>query len=238
MLRGSLNAEQLRAAADLADRFADGELRTTVMQNLLIVNVPRKAPALRSELQTSACTVEARRSGVEPSPARAPSSASWRSPKRKALRAGWSKNSKAVCRASISSSSSISLAAPTVAASTGLPILDWKARRLRWMATCRRLLLLRRRLGRTRAGDCPPSRISLPGHRGSRCHRAPALPLCRMARRRRELCRVLRTQVNEEIRSPSCRHCTGAPRSSSAISQPLPSRTEWRAKWPHSFPSS
>lgn len=40
VLRGRLSAEQLQAAADLADRFADGHLRTTNMQNLLIVNVP------------------------------------------------------------------------------------------------------------------------------------------------------------------------------------------------------
>jgi sulfite reductase (ferredoxin) len=40
VLRGRLSAEQLQAVADLADRFADGHLRTTNMQNLLIVNVP------------------------------------------------------------------------------------------------------------------------------------------------------------------------------------------------------
>jgi sulfite reductase (ferredoxin) len=40
VLRGRISAEQMRAAADLADRFATGELRTTNMQNLLIVNVP------------------------------------------------------------------------------------------------------------------------------------------------------------------------------------------------------
>ena len=40
VLRGRITAEQLRAAADLADRFASGELRTTNMQNLLIANVP------------------------------------------------------------------------------------------------------------------------------------------------------------------------------------------------------
>ncbi len=40
-LRGRIYADQMRAAADLADRFADGQLRTTNMQNLLIVNVPR-----------------------------------------------------------------------------------------------------------------------------------------------------------------------------------------------------
>jgi sulfite reductase (ferredoxin) len=40
VLRGRINADQMRAAADLADRFAVGELRVTNMQNLLIVNVP------------------------------------------------------------------------------------------------------------------------------------------------------------------------------------------------------
>ena len=40
VLRGRISADQMQAAADLADRFADGELRTTNMQNLLIVNVP------------------------------------------------------------------------------------------------------------------------------------------------------------------------------------------------------
>jgi sulfite reductase (ferredoxin) len=41
VLRGRITPEQMEAAADLADRFASGELRTTIMQNLLIVNVPR-----------------------------------------------------------------------------------------------------------------------------------------------------------------------------------------------------
>jgi len=39
-LRGRITAEQMGAAADLADRFAGGELRATNMQNLLVVNVP------------------------------------------------------------------------------------------------------------------------------------------------------------------------------------------------------
>jgi sulfite reductase (ferredoxin) len=42
VLRGRITADQMRTAADLADRFADGHLRTTNMQNLLIVNVPRQ----------------------------------------------------------------------------------------------------------------------------------------------------------------------------------------------------
>ena len=41
VLRGRITPEQMRGAADLADRFANGELRTTGMQNLVIVNVPR-----------------------------------------------------------------------------------------------------------------------------------------------------------------------------------------------------
>jgi sulfite reductase (ferredoxin) len=41
VLRGRITADQMAAAADLADRFASGELRATNMQNLLIVNVPQ-----------------------------------------------------------------------------------------------------------------------------------------------------------------------------------------------------
>jgi len=40
VLRGRITAGQMHTAADLADRFASGELRATNMQNLLIVNVP------------------------------------------------------------------------------------------------------------------------------------------------------------------------------------------------------
>jgi len=51
VLRGRLSAGQMHAAADFADRFASGELRTTNMQNLLIVNVPNaKAADLAQEL--------------------------------------------------------------------------------------------------------------------------------------------------------------------------------------------
>jgi sulfite reductase (ferredoxin) len=42
VLRGRITAEQMRVAADLAERFAGGQLRATNMQNLLIVNVPRE----------------------------------------------------------------------------------------------------------------------------------------------------------------------------------------------------
>ena len=51
VLRGRINSEQMRAAAELADRFGDGQLRTTAMQNLVIVNVPRaQANGLATEL--------------------------------------------------------------------------------------------------------------------------------------------------------------------------------------------
>ena len=51
VLRGRITAEQMRNAADLADRFANGELRTTNMQNLLVVNVPQlQAESLAKEL--------------------------------------------------------------------------------------------------------------------------------------------------------------------------------------------
>ncbi len=45
VLRGRVNAQQLKSAADLADRFADGHVRTTNMQNLIVVNVPHASTA-------------------------------------------------------------------------------------------------------------------------------------------------------------------------------------------------
>ena len=51
VLRGRITADQMQAAGDLAERFAGGELRTTNMQNLLVVNVPTvKADSLAKEL--------------------------------------------------------------------------------------------------------------------------------------------------------------------------------------------
>jgi len=40
VLRGRLSGDQLHQLADLADKYADGQLRATIMQNILIVNVP------------------------------------------------------------------------------------------------------------------------------------------------------------------------------------------------------
>ena len=54
VLRGRISAQQMRAAADAAERYAAGQLRTTNMQNLLIVNVPNgNAAALAGELETN-----------------------------------------------------------------------------------------------------------------------------------------------------------------------------------------
>ena len=40
VVRGRITPSQLRLAADLAERYADGHVRATPMQNLLLVNVP------------------------------------------------------------------------------------------------------------------------------------------------------------------------------------------------------
>jgi sulfite reductase (ferredoxin) len=51
VLRGRLGPAQLRALADAADRHGDGQLRTTTMQNVVIVNVRReRVAALAREL--------------------------------------------------------------------------------------------------------------------------------------------------------------------------------------------
>ncbi|MGH9619963.1 MAG: nitrite/sulfite reductase, partial [Bryobacteraceae bacterium] len=42
VLRGRITPDQMRTAAALADSFAGGELRTTISQNLIIVNVPER----------------------------------------------------------------------------------------------------------------------------------------------------------------------------------------------------
>jgi sulfite reductase (ferredoxin) len=60
VLRGRITAQQLRAAANLADRFADGRLRTTNMQNLIIVNVPAaNTQPLADELNAVGLSVNA-----------------------------------------------------------------------------------------------------------------------------------------------------------------------------------
>ncbi len=50
-LGGRITADQMHSAADLAERYASGDLRVTVAQNLLVVNVPTiNAESLAKEL--------------------------------------------------------------------------------------------------------------------------------------------------------------------------------------------
>jgi sulfite reductase (ferredoxin) len=60
VLRGRLTPAEMRAAADLADRYGTGELRTTSMQNLLIPNVRRElADALARGLEAAGLRLDA-----------------------------------------------------------------------------------------------------------------------------------------------------------------------------------
>jgi sulfite reductase (ferredoxin) len=54
VLRGRITPRQLNLAADLADRYADGHVRNTVMQNLLIVNVRKESASLVADTLTAA----------------------------------------------------------------------------------------------------------------------------------------------------------------------------------------
>jgi len=59
VLRGRLTGDQLEAAADLAERFGSGALRTTVSQNLLFIDIPNhKAAELVRELGKIGLRVE------------------------------------------------------------------------------------------------------------------------------------------------------------------------------------
>jgi sulfite reductase (ferredoxin) len=60
VLRGRITPEQLRVAANLADRYADGHVRNTVMQNLVVVNVPAAhSETVAGELSAAGLPVEA-----------------------------------------------------------------------------------------------------------------------------------------------------------------------------------
>jgi sulfite reductase (ferredoxin) len=60
VLGGRITSDQMRAAADLAERFAGGELRTTNMQNLIVANVPvLNASVLAQELEAIGLRVDA-----------------------------------------------------------------------------------------------------------------------------------------------------------------------------------
>jgi sulfite reductase (ferredoxin) len=54
VLRGRITPQQLNLAADLANRYADGHVRNTVMQNLLIVNVRKESASLVADTLTGA----------------------------------------------------------------------------------------------------------------------------------------------------------------------------------------
>ena len=60
VLRGRIIPAQMRAAADLADSYGSGELRTTNTQNLVLINVPReKTQAVVQWLERGGLHVEA-----------------------------------------------------------------------------------------------------------------------------------------------------------------------------------
>jgi sulfite reductase (ferredoxin) len=60
VLSGRITPEQLRLAASLSDRYADGHIRNTVMQNLVIVNVPdQHAVRVAAELTAGSLPVRA-----------------------------------------------------------------------------------------------------------------------------------------------------------------------------------
>ena len=59
VLRGRLSGEQLQAAAELAERFGSGALRTTIAQNLLLLDIPNeKTTELAAELGKIGLRVE------------------------------------------------------------------------------------------------------------------------------------------------------------------------------------
>ncbi len=59
VLNGRVSGDQLQKLAELADKYGDGNLRTTIGQNILIVNVPdRETSALVIELNTLGFNVD------------------------------------------------------------------------------------------------------------------------------------------------------------------------------------
>ncbi|MGH9497149.1 MAG: precorrin-3B synthase, partial [Candidatus Sulfotelmatobacter sp.] len=60
VLRGRITPQQLRTAAGLSDRYADGHLRTTIMQNLLVANVrSENAAQVAAELTAAGLPIQA-----------------------------------------------------------------------------------------------------------------------------------------------------------------------------------
>lgn len=59
VLRGRLTANEMHSLASLAERYGDGHLRTTIMQNIVLVNVPNaRTAALVAELKELGLEVE------------------------------------------------------------------------------------------------------------------------------------------------------------------------------------
>jgi len=59
VLRGRIAPAQLRAVADMAERYGDGHVRNAAMQNLLLINIPEAyVPAVVSELNAAGLPVE------------------------------------------------------------------------------------------------------------------------------------------------------------------------------------
>src|SRR6185437_12400763 len=59
VLRGRLTGEQMLRLAELAEQYGNGQLRTTIMQNIIIVNVPaEKTQALVDEIHKIGLKVE------------------------------------------------------------------------------------------------------------------------------------------------------------------------------------
>jgi sulfite reductase (ferredoxin) len=59
VLRGRMSGDQLHAVAELSEKFGTGELRATVMQNLLLINIPNeKTSELTKELGNIGLRVE------------------------------------------------------------------------------------------------------------------------------------------------------------------------------------
>ena len=60
VLRGRITPLQLQLAANLAERYGDGSVRTTMMQNILIANIPTvDAQTVADELTRAGLPVEA-----------------------------------------------------------------------------------------------------------------------------------------------------------------------------------
>jgi sulfite reductase (ferredoxin) len=60
ILRGRITPAEMRAVADLADRYGTSELRTTNMQNMLIPNIRReRTAALRHEIEAAGLAIDA-----------------------------------------------------------------------------------------------------------------------------------------------------------------------------------